>query len=113
YEIPTDRYEQDPLTAWFSLLDNSVYVRPVSKDTLLQVDTKRGVLVEIPTNTPLSKADLDLIGGIELGSSARVIGGVMSTTYNPLLGVLLGKNYRIPERYGNKPLTVTLIDLVL
>ncbi len=113
YEIPTDRYEQDPLTVWFSFLDNSVYVRPVSKDTLLQVDTKRGVLVEIPTNTPLSKSDLDLIGGIELGSIAQVIGGVSSTTYNPLIGVFLGQNYRDPAQYGDKPLTVTLIDLVL
>ncbi len=113
YEIPTDRYEQDPLTAWFSLLDNSVYVWPVSKDTLLQVDTKRGVLVEIPTNKPLSKSDLDLIGGIELGSIAQVIGGLSNSAYNPLIGVFLGKNYRDPERYGSKPLTVTLIDLVL
>ncbi|MEP6987486.1 MAG: WD40 repeat domain-containing protein, partial [Chloroflexota bacterium] len=113
YEIPTDRYEQDPLTVWFSLLDNSVYVRPVSKDTLLQVDTKKGVLVEIPTNSQLSKSDLDLIGGIELGSIAQVIGGVGNTGYNPLIGVFLGKDYRRDPYYGNKALTVTLIDLVL
>jgi WD40 repeat protein len=113
YEIPTDRYEQDPLTVWFSLRDNSVYVRPVSSDTLLQVDTQRGVLVEIPMNTSLTQSDLDLIGGLEVGSIAQVIGGVAHRDANPLLQVLLGYYYRDPTIYGNRPLTVTLIDLVL
>ncbi|MBI1280696.1 MAG: hypothetical protein GC179_21410 [Anaerolineaceae bacterium] len=113
YEIPTARYEQDPLTAWYSLLDNSVYVRPVTTDTLLQVDTKRGVLVEIPMNKPLTDSDLSLIGGIELGSIAQVIGGTADRSYNPLIGIFLGRRYRDPSAYGSKPLTVTLIDLVL
>ncbi len=113
YEIPTARYEQDPLTAWYSLLDNNVYVRPVTTDTLLQVDTKRGVLVEIPMNKALTDSDLSLIGGIELGSIAQVIGGTADHSYNPLIGVLLGGDYRKDYAYGNKPLTVTLIDLVL
>lgn len=113
YEIPTARYEQDPLTAWYSLLDNSVYVRPVTSDTLLQVDTKRGVLVEIPMNKPLTDSDLSLIGGIELGSIAQVIGQTADRSYNPLIGIFLGRRYRDLEAYGSKPLTVTLIDLVL
>jgi WD40 repeat protein len=113
YEIPTARYEQDPLTVWFSLRDNSVYVRPVSSDTLLQVDTKRGILVEIPMNTALTQADLDLIGGLEVGSIAQVIGGVAHRDANPLLQVFLGQYYRDSTIYGSRPLTVTLIDLVL
>jgi len=113
YEIPTNRYEQDPLTAWYSLLDNSVYVRPVTTDTLLQVDTKRGVLVEIPMNKPLTDSDLSLIGGIELGSIAQVIGSAGDRGYNPLIGIFLGRRYRDTTAYGGKPLTVTLIDLVL
>jgi WD40 repeat protein len=113
YEIPTTRYEQDALTAWYSLLDNSLYVRPVTTNTLLQVDTQRGVLVEIPMNTPLTPSDLDLIGGIELGSIGQVIGAAASRDDNPLLGVFLGNNYRHPDLYGNKALTITLIDLVL
>src|SRR5262249_30512058 len=71
YEIPTTRYEQDPLTVWFSLRDNSVYVRPVTTDTLLQVDTKRGVLVEIKMNQSLTQSDLELMGGLEVGSIAQ------------------------------------------
>jgi WD40 repeat protein len=112
YEIPTNRYEQDPLTVWFSLRDNSVYVRPVSSNTLLQVDTQRGVLVEIPLNLSLTQNDLDLIGGLEVGSLAQVIGGASSTVSIPLLEVLLG-NYRHPDAYGARPLTITLVDLVL
>ncbi len=112
YEIPTQRYEQDPLTTWRSLRDDRVYVRPVTTDTLLQVDTTRQALVEIPMNTALTQSDLNLIGGLELGSAARVIGGQASRSSVPLLSVFLG-DYRRSERYGNRPLTVTLVDLLL
>lgn len=113
YEIPTDRYEQDPLNVWLSLRDNTIYVRPVTTDTLLQVDTRRGVLVEIPMNTDLSPDDLSLIGGLEVGSMARVVGGTASRRSNPLLQVFLGYYYRDVNLYGSRPLTVTLLDLVV
>ncbi len=112
YDIPTARYEQDPLNIWRSLEDDRVYVRPTTGDTLLQVDTARQSLVEMPISTTLTRADLDLIGGLEAGTVARVIGGQASTTSNPLLSLFLG-NYRHPDRYGNRPLTVTLVDLLL
>ncbi len=112
FEIPTARYEQDPLRIWRSLEDQRVYVRPASGGTLLQVDTARQTLVEIPMNDDLTRADLDLIGGLEVGSTAQVIGGQAGRTNNPLLQVLLG-NYRDTNRYGRQPLTVTLVDLVL
>ncbi len=112
YEIATERYEQDPLSIWRSLEDDRVYVRPVTADTLLQVDTSRRALVEIPMNTDLTRADLDLIGGLEVGSIARVIGEQAARGSNPLLSVFLG-DYRNLSLYGNNPLTVTLVDLVL
>ncbi len=112
YEISTDRYEQDPLIVWRSLRDDRVYVRPSTTDTLLQVDTTRQALVEIPMNTTLTQNDLDLIGGLELGSTARVIGGQDSDDSIQLLNTFLG-NYRDSSRYGRRPLTVTLVDLLL
>lgn len=113
YDIPTDRYEQDPLNVWFSLRDSTVYVRPVSGGTLLQVDTRRGVLVEIPTNTELTPDDVSLLGGLEVGSTARLIGAQASRETLPLLQVLLGHYYRDNSSYGRRRLTVTLIDLVV
>jgi hypothetical protein len=113
YEIPTDRYEQDPLTVWTSLRDESVYVRPVTTNTLLQVDTERGVLVEIPMNTELTQNDVEQIDGLELGSVAKVIGGQANRSTIPLLEIFLGEDYRNSYRYGSTPLTVTLIDIVL
>ncbi len=113
YEIPTDRYEQDPLTAWTSLKDERVYVRPVTTNTLLQVDTEDGVLVEIPMNTDLSENDFNQLGGLELGSVARMIGDPGDRASLPLLNTLFGFDYRHRDYYGSTPLTVTLIDLVL
>jgi WD40 repeat protein len=112
YEIPTARYEQDPLSIWRSLRDERVYVRPVTSDTLLQVDTTRQALVEIPMNIDLTRSDLDLIGGLEVGSIGRVIGEQAGRDTNPLLQILLG-DYRHSQRYGSTPLTVTLVDLML
>jgi hypothetical protein len=110
FEIDTARYEQDPLTTWFSIRDNRIYVLPVNEPKLLQVDTEKGVLVEIPLNQDLTQNDLVTVGGIELGQSARVIGEANSRAKNPLLAALLGDDYRIAWNYH--PLTVTLIDLL-
>ena len=113
YEIPTARYEQDALTSWTSLTDDSIYVRSVRTNTLLQVDTNLGVLVEIPLNVNLTLNDLERLGSLEVGSIAQIIGVQAGRDANPLLQVFLGENYRDTQRYGNTPLTVTLVDLLL
>ncbi len=113
YEIPTDRYEQDPLTVWKSLNDDRVYVRPVTTNTLMQVDTEQGVLVEIPMSTSLSQNDFNQLGGLELGSVARVIGEPGHRSSLPLLERLIHVDYRADNFYGRAPLTVTLVDLVV
>jgi len=110
FEINTARYEQDPLNVWFSLRDNQIYVLPVYEDKLLQVNTQRGLLVEIPLGTRLTPSDLAAVGGIELGSTAQVIGDTASRVPIGLLNVFLGENYNQSYRYH--PLTVTLIDLL-
>src|SRR5690606_15150547 len=106
FEIPTERYERDPLSVWFSSRDDKIYVRPVENSTLLQVDTERGVLVEIPLGEWLTPSDLEQVGGIELSEQARVIGAPNTRFSLDLLEVLMGADYR--ERLGFPPLTVTL-----
>lgn len=115
FEIPTDRYEQDPLTVYLSQRDNRIYVQPVAQNALIQVDTQRGVLVEVPLNTALTLNDLDQIGGIEVSQQARVIGDPNTTRSNPLLATLLNSYYRgdYREAFDNRPLTITLIDVVV
>lgn len=112
FDIPTERYEQDPLQVWSSLRDNRLYVSPVNFSSLIQVNTQRGALVEIPINNAITQNDLSLINQLELGSAARIIGGQASRQNNPLLQRFLG-NYRDSNRYGSDRLTVTLIDLVV
>jgi len=112
YEIDTARYEQDPMTTWFSARDKRIYVQPIDGSSLIQVDTQRGVLVEFPLYGELTLNDLQTLGGIELGAQATVIGEAASQQLNPLLTIFLGDNYRDENHWGNRPLTVTLIDLL-
>ncbi|GAB4508434.1 MAG: hypothetical protein OHK0046_00790 [Anaerolineae bacterium] len=114
FEIPTERYERDPLNVWFSFLDEQIYVYSPNSGTLLQVDTLAGVLVEIPLNRWLSENDLEQVGGIELSDQARIIGPTNSRRQNDLLRVLLGDGYTTGDsNFARRALTVTLIDLII
>ena len=107
FEIPTDRYENDPMVVQFSARDNQIYFQPNSTNTIVQVDTQRGVLTEIPLEEPLTRSDLELLGGIQLSQQARRIGDGL----NDLNRVFLPE--RPNEFYGSGRLTVTLIDLIV
>lgn len=115
FEIPTDRYEQDPLTVYLSQRDNHVYVQPVNQSALLQIDPMTGAVIEVPLNIGLTSAEIAQLGGIETAEGTRVIGQPNSRTSTPLLRTLLdpyyGQDYR--EAFDNRPLTITLIDVVL
>lgn len=111
YEIPMERFAQDPVTIWRSLSDERVYVRSTS-GSLWQVDTTRQALVDFPLNTALNQGDLQLIGALEVSSIAQVIGAEADRGINPLINQLL-PNYRDVNSYGSRPLTITLVDLLL
>ncbi len=110
FDIPTDRYEADPMRVWTSLRDDKIYIRPTNQSTLIQVDTERQILAETPLNQRLTETDLELLSGIELSIQARVIGG---NNTDPLKRILLGNGENQRRRYGSGTLTVTLIDLIL
>lgn len=112
FEIRTDRYEQDPLSVWFSLRDNKIYVQPVYQNNLIQVDTQRGVLVELPLDKNLTRNDLETVGGVELSQQARVIGESNSLNRSPLVNVLLGSDYDYRELWKSHRLTITLLDVI-
>lgn len=110
FEIPTDRYENDPMTVWFSARDNQVYIRPVTESLLIQVDTSEGVLVEIPLYTRLETNELEALGSIELSAQARRIG---DTSNNDLKELFMGEQRFRSDRYGSGQHTLTLVDLVV
>lgn len=107
FEIPTNRYENDPMLIQFSARDNQIYFQPNDTNLLVQVDTDRGVLTEIPLNTGLTESDIELLGGIELSQQARRIGDGLTD----LSRVFLPR--RPNEVYGSGKLNVTLIDLIV
>ncbi|MBA3868548.1 MAG: WD40 repeat domain-containing protein [Anaerolineae bacterium] len=128
FEIPTDRYEQDPLFLWFSVLDGKVYVY-TRTGKLLQVDTQRGLLAELPlhmclqdtfvnsdgttSGTPsgcLSQRNPADVPGLEMSPLATEIGAPSTTSENALLRALLGDRYS--QQWNNRPLTITLMDFV-
>lgn len=121
FEIPTARFEQDPLIVWYSAQDDQIYVRTSDFSKLLQVDTERGLLVEIPMNDRLTLADLENIGALELSATARVIGEPATARRIPLLEIILGENYYRRAVYNDDgefvrwqliSQTVTLIDIL-
>jgi len=110
FDIPTDRYEADPLRVWTSLRDDKIYVRPTNENSLIQVDTDRQILAETPLNQPLTETDLELLSGIELSAQAKVIGGSNTAA---LKQAFLGNTRTQRDRYDTGDLAVTLIDLIL
>ena len=111
-EIPTARFEQDPLTLYTSLLDDSMYYRDSSG--LVQVDPLTGESITVPVGVgfhaenPEPVIDLDAVSPI----GAPVIGTPHTTSYHPLHAKFLGENYRDQNLYAAQAITVTLIDLV-
>jgi WD40 repeat protein len=113
FEIETGRFEQDPLEVWFSLSDQRLYAFPQDRHALLQINTGRGELKQIPMYTSLNPVEVATLGGLEIGSLSQVIGGEAWRTAPPLLDLLLGRdpNYNA-ERAAYDPYTVTLIDVL-
>jgi len=110
FDIPTDRYENDPMIVQFSARDDQIYFQPNDTNTIVQVDTERGVLAEIPLEEALTTSDLELLGGIQLSQQARQIGS-SATSLGGIRNIFLPN--RASERYGEGRLSLTLIDLII
>lgn len=109
-EIPSQRFERDPISVWFSLRDEQMYVRPINQNNLFQVKTASGTTLEIPIGRELNHNLIALLDELELSQQARIIGEPNSQKTNSLLQLLLGADYRRSWNYH--PLTVTLIDIL-
>lgn len=109
-EIPSNRNERDPLSVWFSLVDDQMYVRPIGSNHLFQVDTAEGVVIDIPVGSQLSYQNIRSFENLALSDQARIIGEPNTLVSNSLLRLLLGDNYQ--QNWRHHPLTVILIDIL-
>ncbi|NDJ60063.1 MAG: WD40 repeat domain-containing protein [Chloroflexi bacterium] len=109
-EIDTDRLERDPLSIWFSLQDEQIYIRPINQSNLIQIDTQTGTQVDMPVARSLDAASIEQIGALVPSAQSRVIGQANDREGNPFLRLLLGSEYR--REYSYHPLTVTLVDVL-
>jgi len=114
FDIPTDRYEQEPMNLFFSARDSKIYVRPNNNSRLLiQVDALRGVLSDVPLERGLRADDLASLP-VEISASAAQRQGYRTPLMRLLLGDLVWgfPNNRfwglIPR--GLIPFQVTIID---
>jgi hypothetical protein len=114
FDIPTTRYEQEPMNVFFSARDSKIYVRPNNNSRLLiQVDALRGVLSEVPLERALRPQDLASLP-VEVSASAAQRQGYRTPLMRLLLG---GMEWGFPNNLfwgliprGLIPFQVTIID---
>lgn len=109
-EIPSERAEGDPISIWYSLRGDYIYVLPQGSNNFVQVDTAAGTTFEIPLERDLGYRDIRALDGLKLSDQARIVGEPNSRQDNAFLNLLLGSDYR--ARFNYHPLTVTILDLV-
>ncbi len=110
-EIPANRFEPDPVTVWTSWQDSHMYIRPdEGSSSIVQLDTETGNLLYLPIGFDRDARSLASLRDLQLSPQTRTIGAVTQTRYVPVLGALLGENYR--DQFAYHPLTVTLVDVL-
>lgn len=110
-EIPApNRYEQDPIAAWFSLDDDMMYTIPTGENALWQIDTRDQSVLQLPIGRDLTRGQFERYASIVLSDQSRIIGRPNDTIGNDFLRLLFGAEYS--ARFGYRPLTVTLIDIL-
>jgi len=109
-EFETNRFEEDPVTLWFSDSAGLMYVFKNDTGTIMQVDTSTKRLFEIPLGRMLGARSLRNFDEFPLGGNARMIGEPLSRELNPLLVAWFGYDYRADWNYH--PLSIFLLDVL-
>lgn len=108
-EIPSTRFERDPIFVWTSLRDDMMYIRPdPNSSQIIQLDTATGNQVTLPIGGDINAFGFDNLDGIQLSDYSRRIGAPLDTHENSLLRFFLGTDYR--AQFGYHPITVTVVD---
>lgn len=110
-DIETARFENDPVSLWFSAAGDLMYVLKEDTGTLVQVDTRSRTTFEMPLGRSLGARTLQEFENFSLGNEARIIGEPNSREINPLVRALFGYDYRSDWNYH--PLTIMLLDVLI
>ncbi|MBK8026174.1 MAG: hypothetical protein IPK19_33505 [Chloroflexi bacterium] len=108
-DIESERFENDPVSLWFSAAGNLMYVLKTDTGNLVQVDTRTRAAYEIPLGralNALTQAELSTAGS----SGLQHVMGQSSSEVIPFVRTLFGYDYRADWNYH--PLTITLLDIL-
>jgi len=109
-EVASDRNERDPISVWYSLRGEQMYVLPQGSGDLVQLNTTTGQPLTIPLSRDLGPAQMRNLDALVLSDQSRLIGEPNSRGTNSFLRLLLGEDYRLAWNYH--PLTVMLLDIL-
>jgi hypothetical protein len=112
-EIPANRFEPDPMFAWFSLREDYIYVRPdEGSSELVQIDTATNQLTTLYIGRDYDdQRNIESLDGLQFSRFTRIIGNPLDTQDNSLLRFFFGDDYRAQFNYNET--TVTLIDFLI
>lgn len=110
-DIETARFENDPVSLWFSAYGDLMYALKTDTGTLVQINTRTKQTFEMPLGRQLSGRELQRFDALTPSSGARVIGQSSSREIVPLVRALFGYDYRSDWNYHR--LTVTLLDVLV
>jgi len=100
------RFENDPISLWFSAAGDLMYVRDRDSSTVIQVDTRTRDVWGIQPGQSYRAGGFYGVPG----NQARVIGAANSHTVNPLIRTIFNYDYRSDWNYH--PLTISLLDVL-
>lgn len=116
-EIPSNRFEPDPIALWFNFDRSKIYVLPNGFNVLKQIDADTGDIVDVNYSTTYnfrsaitSDIDIPALAPSNRAYFSKIIGEPEHTTPNALLQRLLGDGYISSNDYT--PITVALIDFL-
>ena len=108
-EIPSQRFEPDPITVWFGTDSEAMYVLPKGDNDLIQIDTRTGNHLTLPSYA-ISR-NFSQFESLAYSDMSRIVGAAGSVNDNSVLQLLLGSGYL--DQYSYHSLTVTLIDYLV
>lgn len=109
-DISSSRGERDPINVWESAVAPLMYLDPQTNAPLMQINTQKGTVFNLPLGRDLRYGTMHQIDGFTRTTIQRIIGAPSTQIENSLLRLIFGSEYRAQQSYA--PMTVMLLDLL-
>lgn len=109
-DIESERFENDPVSLWFSAAGDLMYVLKTDTGNIVQVDTRARQSFELPLGRELNGRQMSAFEAFSPSGVLRVMGQGGTGEIIPLVRDLFGYDYRADWNYH--PLTITLLDIL-